>query len=151
SEGCVEHSVYGNDKDLLGAVKYAHEYIGDMNHGADTLIEWNLLLDEQGGPNHVGNYCDAPLMYDREKKQLIRKISLEYIGHFSRYLKPGSRRIGTSSWNRDLEATGVLNPDGPLAVVVLNAGKNAQDFYLKVGEDYYPLHLDASSILTAVL
>ena len=151
SEGCVEHSVYGNDKDLLGAVKYAHEYIGDLNHGADTLIEWNLLLDEQGGPNHVGNYCDAPLMYDREKKQLIRKISLEYIGHFSRYLKPGSRRIGTSSWNRDLEATGVLNPDGTLAVVVLNAGKSAQDFYLKVGEDYYPLHLDASSILTAVL
>ncbi|MBQ6562481.1 MAG: glucosylceramidase [Clostridia bacterium] len=151
SEGCVEHSVYGEDKELLGAVKYAHEYIGDLNHGADTLIDWNILLDEQGGPNHVANYCDAPLMYDRKQKKLVRKTSLEYIGHFSRYLKPGSRRIGTSSYHRDLEVTAVRNPDGTLAVVVLNAGEEKRDFFLKVHEDYYPLSLEGSSILTAVI
>ena len=122
SEGCVEHSLYGNDKELLGAVKYAHEYIGDLNHGADTLIEWNLLLDEKGGPNHVANYCDAPLMYDTKKKQLIRRMSYEYIGHFSRYILPGSRRVGTSTFSRDLEVTAARNPDGTLAVVVLPEG-----------------------------
>ena len=151
SEGCVEHSLYGNDKELLGAVKYAHEYIGDLNHGADTLIEWNLLLDEKGGPNHVANYCDAPLMYDTKKKHLIRRMSYEYIGHFSRYILPGSRRVGTSTFSRDLEVTAARNPDGTLAVVVLNAGEKAQDFYLKVRDDFYPMHLEGSSILTAVL
>ena len=151
SEGCVEHSLYGNDKELLGAVKYAHEYIGDLNHGADTLIEWNLLLDEKGGPNHVANYCDAPLMYDTKKKKLIRRMSLEYIGHFSRYILPGSRRAGTSTFSRDLEVTAARDPDGTLTVVVLNAGEKPQDFYLKVREDFYPLHLEASSILTAML
>lgn len=151
SEGCMEHSLYGDDKDLLGAVKYAHEYIGDLNHGADTLIDWNLLLDEQGGPNHVANYCDAPLMYDREKKKLVRRLSLAYIGHFSRYIRPGSRRIGTSSYHRDLEVTAARNPDGTMAVVVLNAGEEKRDFYLKVHEDYYKMQLEGFSILTAVL
>ena len=99
----------------------------------------------------MANYCDAPLMYDTKKKQLIRRMSYEYIGHFSRYILPGSRRVGTSTFSRDLEVTAARNPDGTLAVVVLNAGEKAQDFYLKVRDDFYPMHLEGSSILTAVL
>ena len=45
--------------------------IGDLNHGMTAFYDWNLLLDEQGGPNHVGNYCHAPFLYDRNEKSLM--------------------------------------------------------------------------------
>ena len=151
SEGCVEHSVFGSDAEKPGAVHYAHEYIGDLLHGADTFIEWNLLLDEQGGPNHVGNFCDAPMMYDRKSGKLYRKLSLDYIGHFSRYMKPGSRRIGTSTYAAELETAAVKNPDGSIATVILNRTGKAVDFFLQLKDTCYPLHLDEGAILTAVL
>ena len=134
----------------LGAVKYAHEYIGDINAGADTLIDWNLLLDEKGGPNHVGNYCDAPMMYDTQSKQLHKKLSLDYIGHFSRHIRPGAVRLGISRCSAEIEATAAQNPDGSIAVVMLNPSEEKQDFFLRLNGAFYPLSLPAGAIMTCV-
>lgn len=150
TEGCVEHSVWGADAELLGAIKYAHEYIGDINAGADTLIDWNLLLDEKGEPNHVGNYCDAPMMYDTKQRELRKKLSLDYIGHFSRFIKPGAIRLGTSRFSGDIEATAARNPDGSIAVVLLNRADVETDFNLKLGGSFYPIRLPAGAIATCV-
>lgn len=150
TEGCVEHSVYGTDAELTGAIHYAHEYIGDLNAGADTLIDWNLLLDEKGGPNHVGNYCDAPMMYDTIRHQLQKKLSADYIGHFSRYIRPGAVRIGVSRYAADIEATAALNPDGSIAVVALNLSGEEKAFNLRLEDSYYPVTLPAGAIITCV-
>lgn len=150
SEGCVEHSIFGTDAELPGAVRYAHEYIGDINAGADTLIDWNLLLDEKGGPNHVGNYCDAPMMYDTVKGELHKKLSLDYIGHFSRFIQPGAVRLGVSAFSPEIEATAARNPDGSVAVVLLNGTDREQRFWLRLGGRFYPVALPACAIATCV-
>ena len=150
SEGCVEHSVFGTDAELTGAVHYAHEYIGDLNAGTDTLIDWNLLLDEKGGPNHQHNFCDAPIMYDPAKHKMQKRLSLEYIRHFSAYIKPGAVRIGVSRYSEDLEATAAKNPDGSIALVVLNRSGKTQSFYVCRQGQFYPLTLPARGIATCV-
>lgn len=66
SEGCVElvhDREYGRD-DVRHARMYAHDIIGNLNHGMNSWIDWNIILDEQGGPNHVGNFCNAPVICD---------------------------------------------------------------------------------------
>jgi len=151
TEGCVEHSVWGTDAELQGAVKYAHEYIGDLNAGADTFIDWNLLLDEKGGPNHVGNYCDAPMMYDTVSRTLHKKLSLDYIGHFSRYIRPGAVRLGVSRFASCIEATAAENPDGTVAAVLLNTGAKEQPFTLRMNGNFYPLSLPAGAVMTCIL
>ena len=150
TEGCVEHSIWGTNAELPGAIHYAHEYIGDLNAGADTLIEWNLLLDEKGGPNHVGNYCDAPMMYDTQNRQLRKKLSLDYIGHFSRYIRPGAVRLGVSRCCADIELTAAQNPDGSIAVVILNPSDQEQDSNLLLNGSFYSLSLPAGAIITCV-
>merc|ERR550514_1203125 len=40
---------------------YAHDIMGDLNAGAAAWTDWNLLLDGKGGPNHLGNPCDAAM------------------------------------------------------------------------------------------
>jgi glucosylceramidase len=107
---------------------YARSMIHDLNSGAAGWVDWNILLDERGGPNHVGNFCIAPLIGDTAKGTLTTLNSYHYIGHFSKFIRPGARRIIASSNMDQLLTTGFLNPDGSLAVVVMNARDQAFEF-----------------------
>ena len=151
TEGCVEHSVWGTGAEMMGAIKYAHEYIGDLNAGADTFIDWNLLLDERGGPNHVGNFCDAPMMYDTVHRRLYKKLSLDYIGHFSRYIRPGAVRLGVSRFSDVIEATAAQNPDGSIVAVLLNPGTKKLYINLRMEDRCYPVELPAGGVMTAFM
>ena len=148
SEACVEYSLYASQNQLRDAQMYAHEIIGDLNHGANLFLDWNLLLDEQGGPNHVGNFCDAPVMYDRKTGELRQNLSFDYIGHFSRYIRPDARRIGLSRYADRLEAAAALNRDGSLAAVVMNPSKEKADFGLRLKDRVWPVQIPGESIST---
>ncbi len=150
SEACVEYGVYGQDNQLRNAQMYAHELIGSLNHGLNAFLDWNLLLDEKGGPNHVGNYCDAPLMYDTRTGELKRNLSYDYIGHFSRFIVPGARRIGLSRFSDRLEAAAARNPDGTVCAVVLNRGEEDIPFYLRMNGRVWPAVQPGESIATYV-
>lgn len=101
SEGCVEYSRFTADQ-TANAVMYAHDMIGNFKAGMTGFLDWNILLDSKGGPNHVGNYCNAPMMYDKETNSLDVKFSYYYIGHFSRFIKPGAKRVLVSSSKKNL-------------------------------------------------
>ncbi len=106
--------------------------IGSLNAGMHAFLDWNLYLDAQGGPNHAGNYCDAPIMADVEKGTFHTNLSYDYIGHFSRYLKPGAVRIGSTRFTSRVELTAFRNPDGSLAAVALNRTGEPIDAFLRL-------------------
>lgn len=120
SEGCIEYSRFGINQQLQNAQMYAHDIIGNLNAGMNTFIDWNIVLDENGGPNHVGNYCEAPIICDTVKGRLSKKLSYFYIAHFSKYIKPSAKRIATTQYSFQVEVTAFVNPDGSIAVVLLN-------------------------------
>jgi glucosylceramidase len=123
TEGCVEYSRFGKNQ-LENAQMYAHDILGNLNNGMNAFIDWNLFLDEKGGPNHVGNHCDAPIMVDTEKGTFRTNLSYDYIGHFSKYIRPGAKRIGLTKYSYDLEATAFLNTDGSIVMTALNRTGN---------------------------
>ena len=150
SEACVEYSLYKGDNQLHNARMYGHELIGSLNHGLNVFLDWNLLLDEQGGPNHVGNFCDAPMMYDSRNGVLTRNLSYDYIRHFSRFIQPGARRIGLSRFSGRIEVTAALNPDGSVCAVAMNPGSEAIPFFLRMNGRVWPAVLAGDSISTFV-
>jgi glucosylceramidase len=93
-----------------------------MNHGCHAWLDWNLTLDNRGGPNHAGNYCDAPIMCNLATGTCEKRLSYHYLEHFCRYIVPGSRRIGHSCYTDAVETTTWQQPDGSIAVVAMNAG-----------------------------
>jgi glucosylceramidase len=100
--------------------RYGNSIINDLNSGAKGWTDWNMLLDEHGGPNHVGNFCFAPIHADSKTGKLIYTNSYYYLGHFSKFIRPGAERVATAS-NRDkLISTSFLNTNGELVVVVMN-------------------------------
>lgn len=150
SEACIEFCKYAADDYLKNAQKYAHDMIGNFNNGMQTFLDWNLILDEFGGPNHVKNYCDAPYMYDTKNNVLIERNIAGHIWHFSHFIKPGSIRIGMSRYTDELEVS-AFKQEGQLIVVVLNRTQREIPFYLRLNDTCVKLNAAAQSIATGVI
>jgi glucosylceramidase len=127
TEACEETIARADER--TRAEHYAHDIIGDLNHGASAWLDWNILLDAAGGPNHANNYCYAPV--HRREGRVEYGLLFHYIGHFSRYIRRGARRVGFSRYTDRFECTVFQNPDGTFVVVALNRGDTPERFVLK--------------------
>ncbi|HBY72257.1 MAG TPA: glucosylceramidase, partial [Lachnospiraceae bacterium] len=150
TEGCVEYSRFDADQ-LYNAQMYAHDIIGNLNGGMTGFLDWNLLLDEKGGPNHVQNYCDAPIMADITKDQLEVKLSYDYIGHFSRYIKKGAKRVAFTKYTSELEMTAFKNPDGEIVLVLLNPTDHTMPVNIRINGKIIEFEVHKNAIATALL
>jgi len=135
TEGCQEGGAHLGS--WFCAERYAKNILMDLNHWTEAWIDWNLVLDENGGPNHAGNPCSAPIMLDTEHHRLLYNPSYYVIGHFSRYIRPGAERIVCKVCQKSCKAltsTAFVNSNGIVAVVVMNESRSAMDFWLVLGE-----------------
>src|SRR5690606_27215713 len=97
TEGCVEKFEFKRISDWSLGERYGKSLINDFNAGTVAWTDWNILLDEKGGPNHVGNFCFAPVHADTRTGKLLFANSYYYLGHFSKFIKPGAKRIVSSA------------------------------------------------------
>jgi glucosylceramidase len=149
SEACIEYRLA---EDLFeGTQKYAGNLIGDLNAGMTAFYDWNLLLDEMGGPNHVKNFCEAPFLFHTDTGILEERPTYAYIAHFSRYIRPGSRRIGFSKYTDALGVTAFRNPDSSIIAVFLNRTKELLPVNLRIEGKLSSFRLPPLSITTGIL
>lgn len=150
SEGCIEYSRFDTNQ-VRNAQMYGHDMIGNLAAGMDSFIDWNICLDEQGGPNYVGNFCEAPIICDTENKMICSKLSLHYISHFSRYIKPKARRIATTVYTNEIEQVAFLNPDGSTVVVLLNRTESEKKVSLRMNGNLIDTELPPESISSIII
>jgi len=148
TEGCQEGGPHLGSWDT--GERYAHSMINDLNRWTEAWVDWNMVLDETGGPNHVNNLCSAPIIADTQVGEIRYQSSYYYIGHFSRFIRPGARRVACAKTLDSLEASAFLNSDGSVAVVVLNRTEQAIDFVLKSQELQAKTSIPARGIKTFV-
>jgi glucosylceramidase len=118
TEGCQEGGPHLGEWQM--GERYARSMINDLNRWTVGWIDWNLLLDTTGGPNHVGNLCSAPILADTTTGELHYQSSYYAIGHFARFVQPGAHRILCATSHDALEATAFRNPNGQIVMVILN-------------------------------
>jgi glucosylceramidase len=149
SEGCQEAGPHTGEWPL--AERYARSMINDLNRWVVGWVDWNVLLDETGGPNHVGNLCSAPILADTKNDRVLIQSSYYAIGHFARFVRPGAYRVLCAT-NRDaIEATGFVNPDGSVAVIALNRTEEPQSYTLDLPRGSAGVKVPPRSISTYVL
>jgi glucosylceramidase len=120
TEGSKERFDFDSVQSWSIGERYGYSMVNDFNDGAVGWTDWNILLDEKGGPNHSGNFCFAPVHADTRSGQLIYTNAFYYIGHFSKFVRPGAKRIAASSNRAALQTTAFVNKDGSTVVIVLN-------------------------------
>ncbi|MGP8198201.1 MAG: glycoside hydrolase family 30 protein [Limisphaerales bacterium] len=150
TEGCNGPFDFSKINGWQWGERYGKSMINDFNNGAEGWTDWNVLLDEKGGPNHVQNFCFAPIHANTKTGELFYMNSYYYIGHFSKFIRPGAKRIISSSTADILLTTAFLNPDGKIAVVVLNLSDRTQPANLWLGGKTVRINSLAHSIITVV-
>jgi glucosylceramidase len=148
TEGCQEGGPHEGEWEV--AERYARSIIQDTSHWTVGWIDWNLLLDSGGGPNHVGNFCSAPVLVDVASDRLLLQPSFAALGHFARYVRPGARRVLCAATREVLETVAFENPDGSVVTVVLNRSEKAQQFVLGVGDLQWALNLPARALASYI-
>ena len=130
---------------------YGKSMIMDLNNWAEGWAAWNVILDQTGGPNHTDNFCMAPIICNTKTGELTYMNSFYYLGHFSKFIRPGARRIICSSNSDDLMATAFENLDGKIAVVVMNTTDRPLEFHTWIEQSAVKTTSPAHSIITLVL
>ena len=131
--------------------RYARDIIGCLNNWVDGWVDWNMVLDRQGGPNWFKNWCVAPVIVDPEKDEVYFTPLFYTMAHFSKYIRPKAQVIGLENSDKELQVTAAENPDGSIAVVVFNEGKTKKNFKLQIGGKETFINIDAQAIQTIVI
>lgn len=148
TEGCNEGGVQLNT--WYTGERYGRNIIGDLNNWLVGWIDWNMILDHHGGPNHVGNFCDAPIIVNTETHDVIYQSSYFYLGHFSRYIKPGAVRIGHINKHDAVQTVSFKNPNQEIVTVLMNETDIDEIVTLNYDDEAYKIDLKAHSIYTVI-
>ncbi len=131
--------------------RYARDIIGCLNNYVDGWIDWNMVLDTQGGPNWFKNWCLAPVIVDPEKDEIYFTPLYYTLAHFSKYIRPGATVIALENSDKELEVTAAKNLDGSIAVVVFNEGKSKKNFKIQLGTKEKVININPQAIQTIVI
>ena len=151
SEGCLYPFDLAKVDEWHWGETYGTAIINDLNNWTEGWTDWNLIVDEKGGPNHVQNYCYAPVVADTRTGQVHYMSSFYYLGHFSKFVRPGARRIACSSFSDELLTTAFRNTDGKIVVVAMNKTGEKLDYQVvvagKAAKSTIPAHAIVSLII----
>jgi glucosylceramidase len=151
TEGCNGPFDFAKMQDWELGENYGRSMIHDFNNGAVGWTDWNILLDQTGGPNHVQNFCFAPVHADTRTGELHYTPPYYYIGHFSKFIRPGARRIIASPSLDRLITTAFENLDGSIVVVVMNSTDKDQPYHVWLDGSAAETKSPARSIMTVVI
>ncbi|WP_406685658.1 glycosyl hydrolase family 30 [Seonamhaeicola sp. MEBiC1930] len=131
--------------------RYARDIIGCLNNWVDGWVDWNMVLDRQGGPNWFENWCIAPVIVDPDKDEVYFTPLFHTMAHFSKYIRPEAKVIGLENSDDKLMATAAVNPDGTIAVVLFNEFETPKTINLSLNDKNVEFSIDAKAIQTIVI
>ena len=131
--------------------RYARDIIGCLNNWVDGWVDWNMVLDRQGGPNWFKNWCVAPIIVDPEQDEVYLTPLYYVMSHFSKFIRPGARVVQAHKTDDELMVSASENPDGSIVVVVFNEGLSEKHFNLNVSQHTHALSVSPQALQTIIL
>lgn len=131
--------------------RYATDIIGCLNNWVDGWIDWNMILDRQGGPNWFKNWCVAPIIADPQTDEVYKTPLYYVMAHFSKFMRPGAVKIGCSITSNAVMATAVQNPDGSIAVAIFNPTAEKHTLAIHLNTKQTMISIDKEALQTIVI
>ncbi|WP_256259934.1 glycoside hydrolase family 30 protein [Winogradskyella luteola] len=131
--------------------RYARDIIGCLNNWVDGWVDWNMVLDRQGGPNWFKNWCVAPVIVHPDADEVYFTPLYYTMAHFSKYIRPGAEVLGVENTDEDLMVTACKNPDGSIVVVIFNEGKEVKNYALSLNDEIKNIGIKGQAIQTIVI
>ncbi len=131
--------------------RYANDIIGGINSWLTGWIDWNIVLDDKGGPNHASNWAIAPVLVKPETKEVYYTPLFYVMNHFSKFIRPGAHRIGFECSSKDLMVTACINKDNNIAVEIYNSTEKEIKYSIQIGGKNINYHIPSSALQTVII
>ena len=131
--------------------RYARDIIGCLNNWVDGWVDWNMVLDRQGGPNWFKNWCVAPVIVDPDADEVYFTPIYYTMVHFSKYIRPGAKVISLDNSDNALMVTAVTNPDESTVVVAFNQTEIPKSYELSLNQETINLSISKQEIQTIII
>jgi glucosylceramidase len=131
--------------------RYAEDIIGCLNNWVDGWVDWNMVLDKQGGPNWFKNWCVAPVIVDAVKDEVYFTPLFYVMAHFSKFIRPGAVKIGCTINDKELSGTAVKNPDGRIVLVLFNPTEQEKTISIKLDNKTENISISAKALQTVII
>ncbi len=131
--------------------RYIRDIIGNLNNWVTGWIDWNIVLDDKGGPNHANNWAIAPVLVKPDKNEIYYTPLYYVMCHFSKYIRPDAYRIGAKTDIKNLMLTACLNPDGKIAVEIFNPTKTSIKYQIKLENKFMQFNIPAEALQTVII
>jgi glucosylceramidase len=131
--------------------RYAMDIIGCLNNWVDGWVDWNMVLNKQGGPNWFKNWCAAPVLVDEDKDEVYFTPLYYTMVHFSKFMRPGAVKIGCKIDDKELVATAVKNPDGTIAVAIFNPTEQEKSIQLTLNKKKSLIKISSKALQTIII
>ena len=152
TEFCVGGAIRPEEINWRDVEQYSKEMIMNFNNFMAGSIEWNLIVDSKGGPYHNRRGGVKAQIYVNENEKTFTFGPLYYtVGHFSKFIKRGAIRIGSSSYSDAIKAAAFCNPDGEIVIVVLNTTERDASPSIRMNDCAAQFRLPAKSLQTLII
>ncbi len=131
--------------------RYARDIIGCLNNWVDGWVDWNMILNRQGGPNWFKNWCAAPVIVDEDADEVYFTPLYYTMAHFSKYIRPGAEIVHVNKTDDELLVSAALNPDKSLAIVIFNEGEIPKSFNLNYDGKTKVIGINGQALQTIIL
>lgn len=131
--------------------RYATDIIGCLNNYVDGWIDWNMVLDTQGGPNWFKNWCVAPVIVAPEKDEVYFTPLYYVMVHFSKFMRPGAIKIGCAVNHKEVMATAVQNLDGSIVIALFNPTEEQFSVSINMKKEVKMITIDSKALQTIVI
>lgn len=154
TEACVGDKFY-QKKVILGSwhrgEMYASDIIDDLNNWSTGWVDWNMALNEQGGPTYINNFVDSPIIVNSSAQEFYKQPMYYTLGHFSKFIPRDSIRISAKSSTSNLKVTAIKRPDNGTTVVVLNTHARDMDVVIRdKARGFFTIKVNQHSINTII-
>ncbi len=140
-----------NHPKYVPAYRYARDIIGSLNNWVEGWIDWNMVLDKRGGPNHASNWCVAPIIVDPQRDEVYYTPLYYVLSHFSKFLRPGQKVIEVAGGNSDLMSAATVDSNGNMTLVILNMTSSPKQVLVNFDDGSFSTRMDGQSLQTALI
>ena len=124
--------------------------LGTINNWCKGVIVWNLMLDNDRGPNREGG-CQtcygAVDINNSDYKTIIRNSHYYIIAHLSSVVKPGAVRIATTGYtDNGITCSAFENTDGTYAFVLINNNEKSKKITVSDGQRHFAYDVPGKSV-----
>lgn len=104
--------------------------VGATRNWSRNVLEWNLAADQNYNPHTPDGGCTTCLGALTISPAVTRNVAYYVIAHASKFVRPGSVRIG-SNYDNGLANVAFKSPDGKKILIAMNTNKTEQTFNIK--------------------